>query len=128
MTPHGATSDRLETSSSLAVDALLVVSASPTRCVWLSGVSAYLLAVPFPIVTGRGRAPAQFSDTLERRLPRSPSLRRAERIDRVAVVRPEQVTDRVGGQFGFRQEPGGRARCDEIGVVELGIGGDENHA
>jgi hypothetical protein len=53
MTPHRMSSDRLGTSSSLAVDALLVVSASRTRCVWLSGVSAYLLAAPVPIVAGR---------------------------------------------------------------------------
>jgi DNA-binding NarL/FixJ family response regulator len=39
----------------------------------------------------------------------------------------EQVADGVGGQGGLGQEPDGRAGRDQLGVVLLGVGRDEDH-
>lgn len=47
--------------------------------------------------------------------------------DRLAATRAfEQVMDGAGGQGGLGQEPEGRTRSDQIRVVLLGVGGDQD--
>src|SRR4030088_1541627 len=56
------------------------------------------------------------------------SWRPADWIDRVTLaVAGDQDADGVGRQRGFGKESQYWASCDEVGVVLLGVGGDQDH-